>query len=66
MDAVYANQGQLNVKNRIWQGTSHIPQEDFPSWLTTALEHADEDRALDRLMRSLGLVGASEYVSLGR
>ncbi len=66
MDAVYANQGRLNVKNRIWQGTSHIPQEDFPSWLTAALEHADEDRALDRLMRSLGLIGASEYVSLGR
>ena len=66
MDAMYANEGRLNVKNRIWQGTSHIPQEDFPAWLTEAIAHAEEDRALDRLARSLGLVGASEHVSLGR
>ncbi len=66
MDAVYANRGRLNVKNRIWQGTSHIPKEDFPPWLTAALEHAEEDRALDRLMRSLGLAGASEHISLER
>ena len=66
MDAVYANQGRLNTRNRIWQGTSHIPKEDFPPWLTNALEHADEDRALNRLARSLGLVGASECISLGR
>ena len=64
MDAVYANQGRLNPKNRIWKGTSHIPKEDFPPWLTKALEHANEDRALDRLTRSLGLIGASEDLSL--
>ena len=66
MDAVYANQGRLNPKNRIWQGTSHIPAEDFPSWLTKALEHAEEDRALDRLTRSLGLVDGSHSLSPGR
>ena len=66
MDAVYANQGRLNPKNRIWKGTSHIPKEDFPPWLTKALEHANEDRALDRLTRSLGLIGASEELSLRR
>ena len=66
MDAVYANQGRLNPKNRIWQGTSHIPAEDFPSWLTKALEHAEEDRALDRLTRSLGLIDGSHSLSPGR
>ena len=66
MDAMYADQGRLSSQNRIWKGTSHIPKEDFPPWLTTALTHAEEDKALDRLMRSLGLADASEHISLGR
>ena len=66
MDAVYNDQGRLSSKNRIWQGTSHIPKEDFPPWLTAALEHAEEDRALDRLTRSLGLIGAEDHSLLER
>lgn len=66
MDAVYADTGRLSPKNRIWKGTSHIPKEDFPPWLTKALAHAEEDRAMDRLTRSLALAGASETISLGR
>jgi|GEM_PF-1326885 len=60
MDAVYNDQGRLSPKNRIWQGTSHIPKEDLPPWLLSALEHAEEKRALDRLTRSLGLIGAED------
>ena len=48
------------MKNRIWQGTSHIPPEDFPPYLASAYEKADGDRALDRLLRGLGLRGAEE------
>ena len=66
MDAVYSDQGRLSPKNRIWQGTSHIPKEDFPPWLTAALEHAEENRALDRLTRSLGLIGAEDHSLLER
>ena len=66
MDALYGDTGRLSGRNRNWQGSYHIPREDFPAWLTAALEHADEDRAVDRLARSLGLAGASEHISLGR
>ena len=59
MDGVYQNTGRLSAKNRFWQ-TYRIPVEAMPERMQTAYAAADQNRALDRLMRATGLVGAEE------
>lgn len=59
MDGVYNNTGRLSGKNRFWQ-TYWIPTEVMPERMQTAYAKADQNRALDRLMRGTGLVGAEE------
>ena len=66
MDALYDDTGRFSAKNRTWKGSYRIPRADFPPWLTAALEYAEEDRALDRLMLALGTVETAELITTGR
>ena len=60
MDGLYNNTGRLSAKNRFWQ-TYWIPTEAMPERMQIAYAAADQNRALDRLMRATGLVGAEEH-----
>ena len=60
MDGLYNNTGRLSGKNRFWQ-TYWIPTEAMPERMQNAYASADQNRALDRLMRATGLVGEEEH-----
>lgn len=66
MSSVYENVGRYREYSREYEDTYLIPREQMPAYVVSAMDGAEQNRALDRLMRGLGLTGAEENTLIGR
>lgn len=56
MDAVFENEGRNRKHARFWTDTYHIPETAMPEAMAASIDASAGLRALDRLLRGLGLI----------